>query len=195
MTFFFHQLKNFIQNDPLSDWYSLIHKKYKHFEEDNKSSFEEEIDEKKSKYKEDFFIFLKERQQYHFEFNLDHEQTNELITMKKIGIFINCSLYHKNYDILVKPDLIIHRDIFQEIFNQVNEDLPEYIVIDILYKIIHFNTDKTDILNQGNIFYHKCKMFIASLCINKSLKKGYLFAKEYRYKDKILPKKESIGTF
>ena len=115
--------------------------------------------------------------------------------MKKIGIFINCSLYHKNYDILVKPDLIIHRDIFQEIFNQVNEDLPEYIVIDILYKIIHFNTDKTDILNQGNIFYHKCKMFIASQCINKSLKEGYLFAKEYRYKDKILPKKESIGTF
>ena len=88
MTFFFHQLKNFIQNDPLSDWFSLIHKKYKHFEEDNKSSFEKDIDEKKSKYKEDFFIFLKERQQYHFEFNLDHEQTNELITMKKIGIFI-----------------------------------------------------------------------------------------------------------
>ena len=195
MTFFFHQLKNFIQNDPLSDWFSLIHKKYKHFEEDNKSSFEKDIDEKKSKYKEDFFIFLKERQQYHFEFNLDHEQTNELITMKKIGIFMNCSLYHKNYDILVKPDLIIHRDIFQEIFNQVNEDLPEYIVIDILYKIIHFNTDKTDILNQGNIFYHKCKILIASQCINKSLKKGYLFAKEYRYKDKILPKKESIGTF
>ena len=47
MTFFFHQLKNFIQNDPLSDWFSLIHKKYNHFEEDNKSSFEKEIDEKK----------------------------------------------------------------------------------------------------------------------------------------------------
>ena len=38
---------------------------------------------KKSKYKEDFFIFLKERQQYHFEFNLDHEQTNELMHIAK----------------------------------------------------------------------------------------------------------------
>tara|TARA_B100000963_G_C22616427_1_gene667578 strand:- start:951 stop:2573 length:1623 start_codon:yes stop_codon:yes gene_type:complete len=195
MTFFFHELKNFILNDPLSDWFSIVHQKYQCFDKDSKSSFEIEIEEKTTKYKEDFFKFLQERQQYHFEFNLDHKQTNEFISMKQIGIFIHCSLYHKEYDILIKPDLIIHRDIFREIFNQVDEKLPEYIVIDILYKIIHFNTDKTDILNQGDIFYHKCKMLIASQCVNLSYKQGYFFAKEYRYKDKRIPKKESIGIF
>ena len=61
MTFFFHQLKNFIQNDPLSDWFPLIHNEYKHYEEDSKSSFEEELEEKKSKYKDDFFTFLRGR--------------------------------------------------------------------------------------------------------------------------------------
>ena len=46
MTFFFHQLKNFIQNDPLSDWLSHVHRVFKCFEQDERSTFQEEIDEK-----------------------------------------------------------------------------------------------------------------------------------------------------
>ena len=100
----------------------------------------------------------------------------------------------KTYLSLNKPDLIIHRDIFKKIFTEVDDsDLPEYIVIDILYKIVQFNADKTDILNQGSIFYHKCKMLVASQCLNPEQRRGYIFAKEYRHRDKTLRKKECIG--
>ena len=197
MTFFFHQLKNFIQNDPLSDWLSHVHRVFNCFEQDEPSSFQEEIDDKKLAYKVDFFTFLKEFNEFTFYINLDSDETQELLHEKDIGIFIQCELHHKDYDMLVKPDLIIHRDIFHKIFTEVDDykgDLPEYIVLDILYNIVHFNTEKTDILNQGSIFYHKCKMLVASHCIHPPLRKGYIFAKEYRHKDKMLRKKECIGV-
>ena len=38
-------------------------------------------------------------------------------------------------------------------------------------------------------------MLLCSQCINKSIQTGYLFAKEYKQKDKSLRKKESIGYF
>ena len=83
---------------------------------------------------------------------------------KTIGIFIHCYLYHKKYDILLKPDLILHRDIFQKIFKEVNLDnFPEYIICDILYKTVHFNADKTDILNDDNLYYHKCNLYLTFL--------------------------------
>ena len=152
MTIFFHQLKNFIQNDPLSDWFNLVNKRKNCYVPDIKSTFEIEIDEKKLNYKEDFFKFLRGLNQYYCDIHLESDQMHDLIHSKKVGIFINCYLHNKKYDILVKPDLIIHRDIFKEIFNQVTYELPEYIIIDILYKIIHFTADKNDILNQNNIF-------------------------------------------
>jgi hypothetical protein len=195
MTILFSQLKNFIQNDPLSDWFEKIHKKYNCYEKDKESSFENELKEKKNQYKEDFVMFLK-KYNYRFNINLDYDQTKIKLKEKMIGIFINCELYHKKYDILLKPDLIIHRNIFKEIFNEVNIDnLPEYIIFDIVYKTIHFNSDKTDILNDSNLYYYKCKLLLCNEIINSSHKTGYLFAKEYRHKEIRLKKKESIGYF
>ena len=194
MTFFFHQLKNFIQNDPLSDWLTHVHLVFNCFEPDPQTTFQEEIDEKKSSYKKDFFGFLKQYKEHVFYKDLTAEQTKEVIDAKEVCVCIQSELYHTDFDILVKPDLIIHRDIFKNIFTEVDDsDLPEYIVIDILYKIVQFNADKTDILNQGSIFYHKCKMLVASQCLNPDQRRGYIFAKEYRHRDKTLRKKECIG--
>ena len=194
MTFFFHQLKNFIQNDPLSDWLTHVHLVFNCFEPDPQTTFQEEIDEKKSLYKKDFFGFLKQYKEHVFYKELTSEQTKEIIDAKEVCVCIQSELYHTDFDILVKPDLIIHRDIFKNIFTEVDDsDLPEYIVIDILYKIVQFNADKTDILNQGSIFYHKCKMLVASQCLNPDQRRGYIFAKEYRHRDKTLRKKECIG--
>ena len=99
------------------------------------------------------------------------------------------------YNILLKPDLNIHKDIFTKIFNEVDLNLPEYIIIDILYKTIHFNVDKNDIFNDLNIYYYKCKMLLCSQCIDKSYQTGYFFAKEYRHKDIVLPKKKNYWLF
>ena len=195
MTILYPQLKNFIQNDPLSDWFELSNQKHSCYQKQNESTFELDLKEKKSQYKKDFFSFLKQFQTY-FVQDLEFYQTKQLIESKTIGIFIQCYLYHEKFNILLKPDLIIHRDIFKEIFNELSlNNLPEYIICDILYKTVHFNTDKTDILNDFNIYYHKCKMLLCSQCINKSIQTGYLFAKEYKQKDKSLRKKESIGYF
>ena len=128
MTFFFHQLKNFIQNDPLSDWLTHVHRLFNCFEPDQKTTFQEEIDEKKSSYKIDFFVFLKKYKEHVFYKDLTSEQTKELIDAKEVCVCIQCELHHSDFDILVKPDLIIHRDIFKKIFTEVDDsDLPEYI--------------------------------------------------------------------
>ena len=196
MTILYHRLKNSIQNDPLSDWFEKTNEKYQCYQKQEKTTFELELKEKKYQYKLDFFSFLKQHYQYYFGINLDHDYMEDKLKNKEVGIFIQCGLYHKKYNIFLRPDLIIHRDIFREIFNEVdNDNLPEYIVVDIIYKTVHFNADKTDLLNDYNLYYHKCKMYLCSQCIDKSLSKGYLFAKEYRHKEKTLRKKESIGYF
>ena len=71
MTILFSQLKNFIQNDPLSDWFDKIHRKYNCYEKQNETSFEIELKEKKNQYKEDFFMFLK-KYKYQFNINLNY---------------------------------------------------------------------------------------------------------------------------
>ena len=206
---YFNDLKNYIINDPLSDWFEKINDKYQCYEKLDESSFEIECKEKKKQYKIDFFNFLKEYNNYYFGINLDSDQMKVRLKDKVKGIFIRPELHHSDYDILLKPDLIIHRDIFKEIFNLVDEDilddLPEYIITDILYQTIHFNADKTDLLNDLNLYYYKCKILLCNESLNqsekssdksfKSLDTGYLFAKEYRYKENTLKKKECIGYF
>ena len=195
MTILYPQLKNFIQNDPLSDWFEFMDQQYHCYERVEETTFELDLKEKKYQYKQDFFSFLKQYQ-FHCENELDHHQMKQRFESKVKGIFIDCYLYHRKYDILLKPDLILHRDIFKEIFKEVTIDnLSEYIVCDILYKTVHFNADQTDILNDDNLYYHKCKLYLCSQCIDKSFQKGYLFAKEYKHKEKSLRKKESIGYF
>ena len=196
MTILYPDLKNFIQNDPLSDWFEIINHKYNCYEKKDPSSFELELREKKQKYKDDFFIFLKNYYHHYFGIHLNHEDLKTRLDKKTKGIFIQCELYHEKYDIILRPDLIIHRDVFKEIFSEVIvEDLPEYIVSDILYQTVHFNSEKTDLLNDLNLYYYKCKIYLCNQIINPYSDIGYLFAKEYRHKDNRLIKKESIGKF
>ena len=196
MTILYPELKNFIQNDPLSDWFEKINNKYNAYRKNKISTFELELKEKKQKYKDNFFIFLKEHYQYYFGIHLNSKDTYQKIKQKQIGIFFQCELYHKEYDIMVKPDLIIHRNVFKEIFNEViDEKLPEYIVCDVLYQTVSFNSDKTDLLNENTLYYYKCKIFLCNQIINKKNKTGYLFAKEYKHKNINLRKKQSIGYF
>lgn len=191
------QLKNFIQNDPLSDWFEIINNKYNTYEPNDKSSFEINLSECKQKYKEDFFDFLKSHYHYYFGIHLSHEQTMKNILNKNIkGIFIKCELYHSRHNIILKPDLIIHRDIFKQIFNNVKHiNLPRYIISDILFQTIQFNSDKSDIINNDNIFYHKCKLKLCNESLNIYNDYGYLFGKEYKHNDLFLKKNESIGKF
>ena len=114
MTILYPDLKNFIQNDPLSDWFEIINHKYTCYEKKEPSSFEIELREKKQKYKDDFFIFLKNYYHHYFGIHLNPEDLKKRLDKKTKGIFIQCELYHEKYDIILRPDLIIHRDIFKD---------------------------------------------------------------------------------
>jgi len=192
MSFFYHELKNHINRDGLSDWFGIMHKKYNCFKKDPPNIFYKEIQKEKEDYKNNFIE--KFRQCSFFYENLVHHEIKTKIKMKEKLIAYNSTLYNKSLNIYVKPDIIIHREIFKDFFPEVSKDLPEYIIIDILYKNLHFNSDKTDILNNGSIYYHKCKMYVCYSSLGLK-REGYFFGREYRHKGEILNKRESIGYF
>ena len=189
MNLLFHNLKNHINRDPLCDWYD---KKSKSYRKDKKNSFQIEIEGLKRKYKLKFFSYFNNEKLYYE--NLSHKQIIDALNEKQECIIIGGNLYNNKFNITVKPDIIIHRNLFLKYFPGVKRDLPEYIIIDILYKIINFNAKMDNILNEGNIYYHKCKMYVASDALDIQ-NIGYFFGKEYRCKNNILPKKEMIGAF
>jgi hypothetical protein len=194
MSHSFHHLKNHICRDPIADWFSLKDGYHK----DEPSSFYTELEKQKKTYITEFVNHFRYTHSTVFHENLDSEQTLQFLKDKTDCILYNCELLHEGYNLHVKPTLIMSRSTFQEIFSEVTLDLPEYIVIDVLYKNLHLNSEGTDLLNQGSLYYHKCRMWLASSCISpyvKDLKHGYFFGKEYRQKDKVLPKRETIGHF
>ena len=194
MTHSFHNLKNHICRDPICDWFEL-HDRYRR---DEPSSFHVELGTQKGAYIDKFVDNFRDTHSTIFHENLESGRTLPFLKDKKECILYNCKLIHEGYNISVKPTLIFSRAIFQEIFREVTIDLPEYIVVDVLYKILQFNADQTDLLNQGSLYYQKCKMWLASECLRPyvtGLKHGYFFGKEYRHKGTVLPKRETIGRF
>ena len=115
----FKDLKNYIINDPLSDWFDKINKKYNAYESTEPTKFEIMLRDKKHSYKENFIEFLMNTN-YHTTIHLDYDSVKDRIDAKQKCIFIKPNLYHKKYDLSVQPDFIIHRDIFNEIFNELN---------------------------------------------------------------------------
>ena len=199
----FKDLKNYIINDPLSDWFDKINKKYDTYESTEPTKFEIMLRDKKYIYKENFIEFLMNTN-YHTTIHLDYDSVKDRIDAKQKCIFIKPNLYHKKYDLSVQPDFIIHRDIFNEIFNELNipdmndksflQSLPLYIVSDIVYQTVHFNSDMTDLINDNLLYYYKCKIYLCNEILGYK-DYGILFAKEYRNKDSVLKKKSVVGVF
>ena len=199
----FKDLKNYIINDPLSDWFEMINDKYNAYESTKPTKFEIELREKKYAYKENFIEFLMNNN-HNTNINLDYEGVKNRIDMKQKCIFIKPNLYHEKYSLNLQPDFIIHRDIFKEIFNEIYipdlhdkslpQSLPLYIVSDIVYQTVYFNSDMTDLINENNLYYYKCKIYLCNEILGYN-DYGILFAKEYRFKDSILKKKSIVGRY
>lgn len=190
----FKDLKNYIINDSLSDWFEKINDKYNAYEKTEPTNFEILLRKNKNTYKENFINFLMNTN-HHIATNLDYQSVKDKIDMKHKCIFVKPILYHSKYDISVIPDFIIHRDIFNEIFNEVHiPNLPLYIVSDIVYQTVHLNSDMTDLINENILYYYKCKIYLCNKILGLN-DYGILFAKEYKYKDNILKKKSIVGRF
>ena len=153
----FKDLKNYIINDPLSDWFEKINHKYDAYESTEPTKFELNLRENKYQYKENFIDFLMSSD-YEINKDQDYQSVKRKINKKDKCIFIKPTLYHDKYNLNIIPDFIIHRDIFKEIFNGVHipdlpdkslpQSLPLYIVSDIVYQTVYFNSDMTDLINE-----------------------------------------------
>lgn len=193
----FHRLKNHINHDSLADWFERISRVSNAYVPDKPSLFYKEIAEKKESYIKSFVDHFRYTHSSIFYENLSATHTVSFIRNKRECILYNCEIVHNRLGILVKPTLIFSKQAFNSIFTEMNVT-DDYIICDILYKIIHFTRDKDDLLNQGSIYYHKCKMWVSNDALKDFLDQsntGYLFGTEYRHKDKVLPKKQNIGSF
>ncbi len=190
----FHDLKNYIINDPLSDWFEKINQIYNTYECSEPTRFEIELREKKHAYKENFIQFLMNSNFLTYK-DQEYDLVKTKIDKKQKCIFIRPILYHERHDVSIIPDFIIHRDIFKEIFNEVHmPDLPLYIVSDIVYQTVNFNKDLTDLINDNLLYYYKCKIYLCNDILGYN-DYGILFAKEYRHKECILKKKSVVGRY
>lgn len=190
---FFYQLKNHFKNDHLADWYDLQKETY---QKDIPSQFYLNLINEKNEYVSKLFDLFNYKYPHYVIKNQNQSQIEHHMHYDNKHIFIDSTLYSKKYNLFVKPDIIIHKDIFQEIFNEVDcSELPRYIIFDVLYVILHYNSDKSDLLNQGNLYYYKCKLSLANSCLYHKPRNGYFLGKEYRHKEKVLPKRQTIGTF
>ena len=167
---YFKDLKNYIINDPLSDWFTKINDKYNAYEPNESTKFEIMLRNNKHSYKEKFIKFLIDTN-LHIFIHLDYKEVKEKIDAKTKCIFIKPNLYHNKYDLILKPDFIVHRDIFNEIFNEIHiPDLPLYIVSDIVYQTVYFNSDMTDLINDNTLYYYKCKIYHIEMMIDQIYK-------------------------
>jgi hypothetical protein len=188
----FHHLKHFIMDDPLCDYLDL-HKETHVSRE--VSSFTKDLAKSKQIYLHKFKAQL---QALHpVQSFIGHSEVRRCLRDKERVLLFQPTLFHPRYKVYVKPDLLMHRDIFHQIFTEVTHPVPEYVAVDILYKILHFNADQSDLLNQGSLRYHKCKMAYVSMCLTEMgcthINEGYVFGKEYRHKGLPLVKKQCIG--
>ena len=199
----FKDLKNYIINDPLSDWFEKINHKYDAYESTEPTKFEIMLRDKKYTYKEKFIEFLIDAN-HHTCIHLDYDSVKSKIEAKTKCIFIKPKLYHSQYDLIIIPDFIVHRDIFKEIFDEIHmpdlngkslpQSLPLYIVSDIVYQTVYLNSEMTDLINENSLYYYKCKIYLCNEILGYN-DYGILFAKEYRNKDTILKKKSIVGRF
>lgn len=202
---FFEQKRNFslykncIMNDTLSDWFDIMNTKYQRYAQDTKSEYHKLLEKETNDYKTQFINHLcKKISKENIYNHTDKNQTLQVIKDKK-SLLLNSELYNKQYNVYIYPDIIIHKDLFCVVFPDIKninyEELPEYIIFDILYKIFDVNRNQRSILHSSDTYYYKCKIYCASMCIQKNYNYGFLIGKEYREKDNILPKKETIGIF
>ena len=198
MSISFDRLKNHINRDSLADWFDRISHESTAYARDKPSLFYAELAEQKTAYIQDFVDNFRYTHSEIFYENLKPDHTLSFVRQRKECILYNCELFHEDLGILVKPTLIFSKGAFQSIFTLVKTPLPDYIVCDILYKNLHFTSDGDDLLNQGSLYYRKCKMWVATKALSPYMKdtsQGFVFGKEYRHKDKVLPKKQTIGIF
>lgn len=204
-------VKNYFLNDPLLDWLSYYNIKklsdkpvVKEIKGNNSNYFPKFIMKQGNLYENNIYEYLKKNydtikiaDSY---LNRSEQLFNETVDCIKEGVPIIYQGVLHNYDNQTygSPDLMIRSDYINDIFgyNVIDEndlqikstklDLPYYyIIIDIKYSSINFNSSGKYILNSGFIPAYKGQILIYNLCLQNILginfHKAFILGKDFQF--------------
>ena len=204
----FKLLRNYINNDPICDYFELQShlNNSNNYEKDVNNYFNKYINKLSSDYINNFFDDIITNTKLHYPNIIINKYNNIDETINKIKnnelLIINPILLHEKLKLIVKCDIMIKKELFMKIFNEI-KNIPmniikeeEYLIINIVPEILTFKKGCREISNTYNSFYNKCSIYAFNSALRKYIDRNnfyFLFGKEYKYNNEFLNKKEYIG--
>ena len=204
----FKLLRNFINDDPVCDYFELqtnLNNNYI-FEKDVNNYFNKYVAKTSTDFIDNFFHNLSKKTKiYHPDLIINKynniDQTIDKI-YNRVPLIINPLLVNDKYKLIVKCDIMIKKNLFLKIFDEItNVSLDiihdnDYLIINLVPEVLTFKKGCREIRNTYNVFYNKCSLYAFNSALRKYINRNnfyFLFGKEYKYDNKTLNKKNNIG--
>uniref|UniRef100_A0A6C0KZ21 Uncharacterized protein n=1 Tax=viral metagenome TaxID=1070528 RepID=A0A6C0KZ21_9ZZZZ len=202
-TIHFPLLKNHIIKDPILDWFAIQEALGNpNYTSDERSYYKKYILKESNEYKNKVLETIIKLSGLKVPMNSNPQETKEKI-QKNYPLIVRGELFHEEFNMVVRCDLILRYDYFKKIFPKMN-NIPfhllskrkEYVLIHLSYSSLKFKIDLKEIMNDGLLFYKKCMLYsfmeaMEEICGYRA--PLFLLGKEYYYKRTLLPKMEFIG--
>ena len=204
----FKLLRNFINDDPVCDYFKFqTHlNNNNNFEKDVNNYFNKYVTKTSTDFIDNFFNNLSKKTKiYHPDLIINKynniDQTIDKI-YNRVPLIINPLLVNDKYKLIVKCDIMIKKNLFLKIFDEItNVSLDiiqdnEYLIINLVPEVITFKKGGREIRNTYNVFYNKCSLYAFNSALRKYINRNnfyFLFGKEYKCNNKTLNKKNNIG--
>ena len=204
----FKLLRNYINNDPICDYFEFQShlNNNLNFEKDVKNYFNKYINKISSDYIDNFIDNIIKKGENIYPTFIFNKFNNIDQTIDKIynntPLIINPLLMNDKYKLIVKCDIMIKKELFIEIFNDIKNisfntiKNNDYLIINIVPEILTFKKGCREVCNTFNVFYNKCSLYAFNSALRKYIPRNnyyFIFGKEYKYDNKLLNKTNCIG--
>jgi hypothetical protein len=178
------EFDNFCENDPISDWFSILAKEFNLEDKYSKSDMqflfdkgnehEENIIEKLRKItglKLEKLSSVKTSREYNKNLKLEKKDIERTLHEMSLGqpILYSSYIYNNKEKLRGIPDLLVRNDYIPIIFNKINHtELPEeksifgsyyYVPVEIKFSSVELTSNDKYILNKGRMKIYKTQLF------------------------------------
>ena len=204
----FKLLRNFINDDPVCDYFEFqTHLNNNNsFDKDVNNYFNKYVAKTSTDFIDNFFNNLSKKTKIYYPDLIINKYNNIDQTIDKIynrvPLIINPLLVNDKYKLIVKCDIMIKKDLFLKIFDEITNVSfdtihdNDYLIINLVPEVLTFKKGGREIRNTYNVFYNKCSLYAFNSALRKYIHRNnfyFLFGKEYKYDNKTLNKKNNIG--
>ena len=204
----FKLLRNFINDDPVCDYFEFQTNlnNNNNFEKDVNNYFNKYVSKTSTDFIDNFINNLSKKTKIYYPSLIINKYNNIDQTIDKIynrvPLIINPLLVNDKYKLIVKCDIMIKKDLFLKIFDEITNvsfdtiQDNEYLIINLVPEVLTFKKGCREIRNTYNVFYNKCSLYAFNSALRKYINRNnfyFLFGKEYKYDNKTLIKKNNIG--